>query len=158
MHCIEQPMVGVEGVTPDVVNSGQAAFYRMSWMGGRELRVIFSADLTTLCRDSQSEALRAPDQTLMQLVSIRSIVAKISMVLILRHSPESTHWECALALQKAYSHHWPGIITTDNRTGSASFYSPALHLLHRREIVKEENSTEKKMKLLLNIEYKLKWS
>lgn len=88
MHCIEQPMVGVEGVTPDVVNSGQAAFYRMSWMGGR---VIFSADLTTLCRDSQSEALRAPDQTLMQLVSIRSIVAKISMVLILRHSPESTH-------------------------------------------------------------------
>ncbi len=35
----------------------------MSWMEGR---MIFSAVLTTLCRDFQSEALQAPNQTEMQ--------------------------------------------------------------------------------------------
>ncbi len=39
-------------------------------MGGSEVPVILSAVLTTVCRDSQSEALQAPHQTEMQLVSM----------------------------------------------------------------------------------------
>ena len=65
---------GVGGVTPDVVSPGQAAFLAVSWMGGKELPMTFSTVLTTLCRDFQSEALQAPDQKEMQLVSMLSIV------------------------------------------------------------------------------------
>ena len=70
----EQSMVRVGGVSDDVLSSGQTHFCVMSWMGGSEVPMIFSAVLTTLCKDFQSEALQAPDQTEMQLVRILSIV------------------------------------------------------------------------------------
>lgn len=70
----KQSMVRVGGVSADVMSSGQAAFFAISLMGGCEVPMIFSTVLTTLCRDFQSEALQDPDQTEMQLVSMRSIV------------------------------------------------------------------------------------
>lgn len=46
----------------------------MWWMGGSDVSKIFSAVLTMLCRDFQWEALQAPNQTEIQLVSMLSIV------------------------------------------------------------------------------------
>lgn len=43
-------------------------------MEGREEPMIFSAVLTTLCRDFQSAALHAPTHTEMQLVRMLSMV------------------------------------------------------------------------------------
>lgn len=117
-------------VTPDVVNSGQAAFYNNVLDGGKRAPGDF---LRWPHRPLQGLPVRGtagswPDPNAAGQFML-SIVPARSMVLVLRHSQESSHWECAMALQKAYSHHWPGIITTDNWTSSASFYSPALHLL-----------------------------
>ena len=43
-------------------------------MGGSEVPVIFCTVLTTLCRESQSEALQDPEQTGIKLVSMLSIL------------------------------------------------------------------------------------
>ncbi len=43
-------------------------------MEGSEEPIIFSAVLTTLCTDLQSEALQSPDHTEMQLVNMLSII------------------------------------------------------------------------------------
>ena len=50
----------------------------MCWMDGREIPIIFSAVLTTLCSDFLSEAVELPNQVEIQLVSTFSIVPQKS--------------------------------------------------------------------------------
>ena len=61
-------MVGVSGVFDDVALLRQC-LCATSWMDGREVLMMFSAVLTTLCSDFLSEALELPNQMEMQLVS-----------------------------------------------------------------------------------------
>lgn len=50
----EQSMVGVGGVSPDVMSPSQATFFAMSWMGGSEVPMILCAVLTTPRRTAGS--------------------------------------------------------------------------------------------------------